>query len=130
MAAPSTLRQLDPLLATVPAAITVDLDVSGDLNILPPSVDTAAFRILQEAVTNMIKHSDARRLAVTVDVQPDALTLRVQNDGVPRPGVRPAGFGIIGMRERVAAFGGTFTAQAQPGSGFLVTARLPLQEHA
>ena len=68
LAAPSTLRQLDPLLATVPAAITVDLDVSGDLNVLPPSVDTAAFRILQEAVTNMIKHSDARRLDVTVDV--------------------------------------------------------------
>jgi signal transduction histidine kinase len=129
-AGPSTLRQLDPLLATVPAAITVDVDVSGDLNNLPSSIDTAAFRILQEAVTNMIKHSDARRLDVTVDVQPAALTLRVQNDGVRGAGVRPAGFGIIGMRERVAAFDGDFTAQAQPGSGFLVTARLPLREHA
>ena len=130
LAAPSTLRQLDPLLATVPAAITVHLDVSGDLNILPPSVDTAAFRILQEAVTNMIKHSDARRLGVTVDVQPTTLTLRVQNDGKPRSGIRPAGYGIIGMRERVAAFGGDFTANTQPGSGFLVTARLPLRERA
>ena len=129
LAGPSTLRQLEPLLATVPATITVDLDVSGDLNNLPSSIDTTAFRILQEAVTNMIKHSDARRLDVTVDVQPAALTLRVQNDGMPRSGVRPAGFGIIGMRERVAAFGGDFTAQEQPGSGFLVTARLPLREH-
>ena len=129
LAGPSTLRQLDPLLATVPATITVDLDVSGDLNNLPSSIDTTAFRILQEAVTNMIKHSDARRLDVTVDVQPAALTLRVQNDGMPRSGVRPAGYGIIGMRERVAAFGGDFTAQEQPGSGFLVTARLPLREH-
>jgi signal transduction histidine kinase len=127
-ATPPTLRQLDQLLGTVPSAITVDTDVSGDLTILPPSVDTTAFRILQEALTNMIKHSDARRLAVTVTVQPDALTLRVQNDGVPHPGAGPAGFGIIGMRERVAAFGGNFTARAQPGSGFLVTARLPLQE--
>lgn len=130
LAGPSTLRQLEPLLATVPATITVDLDVSGDLNNLPSSIDTTAFRILQEAVTNMIKHSDAQRLDVTVDVQPAALTLRVQNDGMPRSGVRPAGFGIIGMRERVAAFGGDFTAQEQPGSGFLVTARLPLREHA
>lgn len=104
--------------------------MSGDLNNLPSSIDTTAFRILQEAVTNMIKHSDARRLDVTVDVQPAALTLRVQNDGMPRSGVRPAGYGIIGMRERVAAFGGDFTAQEQPGSGFLVTARLPLREHA
>ena len=129
MALPSTLRQLESLLATVPAGITVDLDVSGDLDVLPPSVDTAAFRILQEAVTNMIKHSDAQRLDVTVEVQPAALTLRVRNDGTPRSGVRPAGYGIIGMRERVAAFGGEFTAQEQPGSGFLVTARLPLREH-
>lgn len=129
-ATPSTLRQLDPLLATVPAAITVDLDISGDLTVLPASVDTAAFRILQEAVTNMIKHSDAQRLDVTVDIQPAALTLRVQNDGLPRSGIRPAGYGIIGMRERVAAFGGDFTAHTQPGSGFLVTARLPLREHA
>jgi len=130
LAAPSTLRQLDPLLATIPAAITVELDVSGDLDLLPPSVDTAAFRILQEAVTNMIKHSDARRLNVALDVQPAALTLRVQNDGLPRSGVRPPGFGIIGMRERVTAFGGDFTAQTQPGSGFLVMAHLPLREHA
>ena len=130
LAGPSTLRQLDPLLATVPASITVDLDISGDLNNLPPSIDTAAFRILQEAVTNMIKHSDARRLDVTVEVQPAALTLRVQNDGIPRSGIRPAGYGIIGMRERVAAFDGDFTANTQPGSGFLVTARLPLREHA
>jgi signal transduction histidine kinase len=129
LAAPSTLSQLDSLLATVPDPITVDLDVSGDLKILPPSVDITAFRILQEAVTNTIKHSDARRLAVTVDVKPAALTLRVQNDGAPRPRVQPAGFGIIGMRERVAAFGGSFTAAAQPGSGFVVTARLPLGEH-
>jgi len=127
---PPTMRQLDQLLATVPPGVAVDVNATGDLTMLPPSVDTTAFRIVQEAVTNMIKHSDAQRLAVTVAVESDALTLKVHNDGVPRAGARPAGFGIIGMRERVAAFGGTFTARAQPGSGFLVTAHLPLQEQA
>lgn len=130
LAAPPTLRQLDLLLATVPAAIIVDLDVRGDLDVLPLSIDTTAFRILQEAVTNMIKHSDARRLVVTVVVRPDALTLKVQDDGVPRLVKGPAGFGIIGMQERVAAFGGTLTAEVQHGMGFLVTARLPLREPA
>lgn len=127
---PPTLRHLDQLLATVPQEIAVDINASGDLNVLPASVDTTAFRIVQEAVTNMIKHSDAQRLAVTVAVRSDALTLQVQNDGVPRAATGPAGFGIIGMRERVAAFGGTFSARPQPESGFLVTAQLPLQEQA
>ena len=129
-AAPPTLRQLDPLLSTVPDSIAVDLDVRGDLDVLPLSVDTTAYRILQEAVTNMIRHSDARRLAITVGVGPDALTLEVQDDGLPRHTFGPAGFGIIGMRERAAAFGGTLTAEMIPRSGFLVTAHLPLREPA
>lgn len=124
---PLSLSRLDHLLAAVAPAIAVRVQTSGDLEALPPSVDTAAFRILQEAITNTIKHSAARRIMVTLSVRSDRLTLSVQNDGVPPENAGPSpGFGIIGMRERVAAFGGTFSADTRPGSEFVVRAELPL----
>lgn len=127
-AAPS-LGQLDSLLAIVPPTVTVDLVVTGDPATLPATVDITAFRILQEAITNVIKHSDARRVAISVVVEPGVLRIEVRDDG-SRLERDSGGFGIIGMRERVATFGGSFSADFPPGSGFVVTAALPFGEAA
>lgn len=99
---------------------------------LPPDIDLSAFRIVQESVTNVVRHSGADSCTVTVDQRdPETLAVTVEDRG-PVPGharVSPgpgSGYGLTGMRERVAVLHGEFTAGPRPGGGFRVTARLPV----
>jgi signal transduction histidine kinase len=149
------LADLAPLVAQVgEAGLKVWVQVDGERAPVPPGVDLSAYRIIQEALTNVIKHAAASSACVTVRYEPGAVTLEITDDGsaepdgtspragpgeragegraggrgdpdVPSPGT---GHGIIGMRERVAVFGGQFTAGPQPGGGFRVFARLPFPE--
>jgi signal transduction histidine kinase len=89
-------------------------------------VDQAAYRILQESITNVIRHAGPARVTVLLTYGPSDLELRVADDG-RGPGDAPeGGQGIVGMRERAALLGGELTAGSRPGGGFQVRARLPL----
>ncbi|MFD9792869.1 sensor histidine kinase [Streptomyces sp. NPDC059070] len=109
------------------AGLTVRTGTSGAPRALPPGADLAAFRIVQEALTNVVRHSGSRTARVELRYAPGALELRVDDDGPAAP--REAGGGgngLIGMRERAAALGGTIEAGPRPDGGFRVVARLPL----
>jgi signal transduction histidine kinase len=126
------LADLDGLLAEVAkAGLAVRLRVEGTPSPLPPGVDLSAYRIVQEALTNVVKHAGLARAQVVVGYRDHEVTVEVTDDGrgVTAPtGDGPArvGHGLIGMRERVAAFGGDLEAGPRPGGGFRVAARLPL----
>jgi signal transduction histidine kinase len=110
------------------AGLEVDARVEGDARSLPPAVDLSAYRIVQEATTNVLKHAHARRVDIRVRYTETMLALDVRDDGAGN-GVDPAsssGHGLIGMRERVALFGGELRAGRNPAGGFSVHARLPL----
>jgi signal transduction histidine kinase len=94
---------------------------------LPPDVSTVAFRIVQEALTNVVRHAKARQVDVTLAVRDNALHLAVSDDGIglPMEG-RPSGFGLIGIRERVATRDGTMELRARPGGGTVLAVTLPL----
>ncbi|MEU5592862.1 sensor histidine kinase [Streptomyces sp. NPDC020298] len=120
------LRELTDALAS--AGLHVDVTVEGTPHKLSPSTDLTAFRILQEALTNVTKHADTRTAHVRLTHAPDRLTLRVSDDG-PAVAAAPAsahGFGLIGMRERAHSLDGTLTAGPRPDGGFDVTCVLPL----
>jgi signal transduction histidine kinase len=107
------------------AGLPVELLVEGDRGPLPPGVDLSAYRIVQEALTNALKHAGPARARVLVRYAPDELELEISDDG--RGSVQAAGgHGLVGMRERVAFVGGVLESGARPGGGFLVRARLPL----
>ncbi|MEU6053493.1 sensor histidine kinase [Streptomyces xanthochromogenes] len=109
------------------AGLTVATTTTGRRTALPPGADLAAFRIVQEALTNVVRHSAARTARVAVGYEPGALVLRIEDDGPPSSGAAGgSGNGLIGMRERAAALGGTIDAGPVPSGGFRVTARLPL----
>jgi signal transduction histidine kinase len=111
---------------TAEAGVRVDLEIRGDRSRLPAGLDLAAYRVVQEAVTNVIKHAATDCCRVAVGYQQDALTLEI-TDGGSGAGAGPAaGHGITGMHERVAMYGGDFGAAPLPGRGFRVTARFPL----
>jgi signal transduction histidine kinase len=125
------LSQLDDLVSPVrEAGLQVDVDVSGERPQLPPGLDLTAYRIVQEALTNVLKHANARCVRVGVAFQRNHLELEVTDDG--RPGTRGGigapgpGHGLIGMRERVSVFGGTISAGASSDGGWTVRARLPV----
>jgi signal transduction histidine kinase len=125
------LDDLDGLLSRSRAAgLEVDLAVEGAPRRLAQSVDLSAFRILQEALTNVVKHAGRARTSVTIAYGPDALELTIVDggDGGPREPAAAGGHGLIGMRERAALFGGTLTAGPRPGAGFEVHASLPYDE--
>ena len=122
-------------LAERTSGVRVDLDIAGDRPALPAGLELAAYRVIQEAVTNVIKHAAADCCRVRVACPDGALTLEVTDDGDagPSAGQRagqsasPApGHGIAGMQERVGMYGGEFRAGPLPGRGFRVTARFPL----
>ena len=127
------LDSLGQLLEQVRAAgLPVELSITGRPRTLDPGVELSAYRIVQEALTNTLKHAGGARARVDVAYEPDALEVRVVDEGargeagaarIEAPG--EGGHGLIGMRERVAIFGGQFEAGPQPG-GFRVFARLPL----
>jgi signal transduction histidine kinase len=122
------LRELEALVEQARASgATVDLVVAGSQRELAPAVELSAYRIAQEALTNSIKHAPGSTARIRVDYQPDDLAIEVTDDG---PGMQGGvgGHGLIGMRERVELFGGTFEAGSEPGGGFAVRAVLPLAE--
>ncbi|HEX4834536.1 MAG TPA: sensor histidine kinase [Trebonia sp.] len=126
------LSRLPQLCATITAAGTpVTVALGGKQEDLPPAVDHAAYRILQESLTNVLRHAPAGTPAeVGLRYTPDAVTITVTNDGpVPDEAVAPdddiAGNGIRGMRERAASVGGFLDASPRPGGGFTVLADLP-----
>jgi signal transduction histidine kinase len=125
------LARLQDLLAENRAAgLPVELDVVGEQRELPPSVDQAAYRIVQESLTNTRKHAGRARARVELHYADDGLTVLVEDDGSgasgPAERVGPSGGnGLPGMRERAAALGGTLTAGPRPGRGFRVEAGLP-----
>lgn len=114
------------------AGLQVHTEVSGDLKRLPASVDLAAFRILQEALTNVLRHSGQTRSSVYVTCNEQELMLRIENEAATdgsREGYRDTsgtGQGILGMKERATALGGVVEAGLRPEGGFRVCARLPL----
>jgi signal transduction histidine kinase len=125
------LAQLDDLLRSArDAGLAVDVETSGEHVPLPGGLDLTAYRIIQEALTNVLKHANAGSVRVGVAFHRNQLELEVTDDGTPAaPGTLAAagaGHGLIGMRERVAVFGGTITAGPQPDGGWRVHSRLPV----
>ena len=127
----SGLAQLDSLVAGAGATgLEVRTRVEGLARPLPAGTDLAAFRIVQESLTNVTRHAGPASATVLVRYGPDDLTVRVDDDGRgPAAATGPGnGNGIRGMRERVAALGGELTTGPRPGGGFRVQARLPIDE--
>lgn len=126
------LSRVDELVAPLlEAGFTVDLGVTGDLAEIPAVVEFSAYRIVQEAVTNIVRHAGVCNVRLRVSREHDALSVVVEDDGVTPSAdaaVAAAGHGIAGMRERVAALGGTFEARPREGGGFRVAARLPVSD--
>jgi signal transduction histidine kinase len=119
------LAQLDLLLEQVRAAgLDVELHLEGDSQPLPPGVELSAYRIVQEALTNVLKHAQASRADVLLRYGDRALELEVTDDGTGTP-TNGSGHGLIGMRERAALYGGTLTTGGRPSGGFFVAAQLP-----
>jgi len=108
------------------AGLPVTLRVEGDPQGLPQALDVSAFRIVQEALTNTLKHAGPARADVVVRYEPGAVTLEVRDSGAGKANGHGTGHGLVGMRERVAMFGGELDAAAQHGGGFVVRARLPV----
>ncbi|WP_418959494.1 sensor histidine kinase [Streptomyces tritici] len=122
----SGLGLLGELVARAGAAgLDVRTEVTGAPVPLPPPLDLAAYRIVQESLTNVTRHSGARTALVSLDWGPRELRLRIEDDGEGAPEAEPLGSGIRGMAERARAFGGELTA-ANTAAGFRVDARLPL----
>lgn len=124
--APS-LRRLDGLVSQAAAAgLDVSSRIEGEPRPLPAPVDAAAYRIVQEALTNVVRHARATHATVTIGYGPRNLTLQIEDDGQGGAAKATAGGnGIRGMRERVSALGGELEAAPLPGHGFRVRARLP-----
>ena len=116
------------------SGLPVVLGISGDLARVPPPASRAAYRVVQEALTNTLRHAGPAATAVSLSVASDGLHVRVHNQGsiaAPAPGYdqsQPAqpGHGLRGMRERVEALGGRLQAKPDAAGGFTVTADLPL----
>jgi signal transduction histidine kinase len=123
------LAQLDPLLDTVRSAgLPVEVVRTGTARELPAGADLAAFRVIQESLTNALKHAGLASALVTLDYAADRVTIEVADDG-RGPSLEPGvGHGLIGMRERVGMFGGTLVTSARPGGGFVVHAEIPVEE--
>jgi signal transduction histidine kinase len=124
------LAGVDALVAQARAVgLSVELHVGGTCQPLSPGLDLTAYRIVQEALTNVRKHAGAQRAQVRVDYR-DALEIEVVDDGREMTTVNGSGHGLVGMRERVALYGGTLDAGPRPGGGFRVRAVLPIGEPA
>lgn len=125
------LADLDDLVARMSAAgLTLTLRVAGHRREVPAAVDLAAYRVVQEAVTNVLRHAGTPAARVEIGYGPRELTVAVSDSGGRRPdgGVGERGLGIAGMSARVTALGGAFTAGPRQPAGFLVSARFPLPE--
>lgn len=130
-----SLDRLDGLLDQARhAGLALDIRMVGQRVALPAGVDLSAYRIIQEALTNVIKHADATHVEVSIDYQPKVVRIVVIDDGHGPSANGLAGFGagqgLVGMRERAAIFGGTLCAGPAPAAGWKVEATLPLASPA
>jgi signal transduction histidine kinase len=126
---PPGLSQLDRLVDRVRATgLPVELTITGDPRPLPGGLDLTAYRLLQEGLTNTLRHSDRpARAEVAITYGESALELSVRDDGAPTASVAEAGHGLLGLRERVAVYGGQLVARPRTGGGFELLATLPLE---
>ena len=123
------LDQVESLLkAARDAGLEATLKVTGDRRLLTGAVDLSGYRIVQEAITNVLKHANASRVEVILDYQPHALALAISDNGSGATATigTSTGHGIIGMRERVEMFGGELATDSSSLGGFTVRARLPI----
>jgi signal transduction histidine kinase len=122
------VARLDTLIEQVRAAgLPVELTVEGEPRRLPTGIDRSAYRIVQEGLTNTLKHAGPAHASVRLRYADQALELEVLDDGCgPRAG-GAGGFGLIGMRERAELYGGVLAADPRPGGGYALRARLPLE---
>jgi signal transduction histidine kinase len=120
------LAEIERLAAmTLDAGVRVEVEWHGNREPLPADIDLSAFRIVQEAVTNVVRHAGTDRCLVWIDQQDGYVSIEVTDSG--RGGTAAGtGYGIMGMRERAALLGGDFSAGPRPGAGFRVVARLPV----
>jgi signal transduction histidine kinase len=124
-----SLAQLDQLLRRVrEAGLPVELEVEGKPRPLPPGLDLSAYRIVQEALTNTLKHAGCARAWVTVRYGEELLELEIADDGHPASNGASGGHGLAGMRERARLFGGEVEAGKRAEGGYAVRARLLLRE--
>jgi signal transduction histidine kinase len=122
-----TLAELGALVSQVrEAGLQVDLRIEGQPTPVPPGVALSAYRIVQEALTNVLKHAGPARAWVLVRYGIRGLELEISDDGCGPGAPANGGHGLVGMRERVALYGGNFDAGARDGGGFVVRAQLPL----
>jgi signal transduction histidine kinase len=117
--------------ATTAAGVRVDVDWRGERRPLPPDIDLAAYRIVQESVTNVVRHAGTASCRVRISRDDEALSIEVADDGAARSGepggaASGTGCGLAGMRERATLLDGDFAAGPGPAGGFVVTARLPV----
>jgi signal transduction histidine kinase len=123
------LDRLTELLDRAEAAgLRVELDVDGDPRALPAPVDLAAYRIVQEALTNVLRHAEARTVRLALTHEPSRLLIRIRDDGSTSGAAEGCGHGIDGMRERARALSGRLTAGPHPEGGYEVRAELPIPD--
>jgi signal transduction histidine kinase len=121
------LDDLDALVSGVRAAgLAVRVEIQGEPSTLPPGLDLSAYRILQEGLTNALKHARARHARVLVRYGADDLQIEIQDDGQGPATNDGLGHGLVGIRERVKIFGGDMSAGPAGAGGFVLRARLPL----
>ena len=119
------MQTIETLIGTVRGAgLPVELDVEGTSRELPPGVDLAAYRVVQEALTNALKHAGPARAWVRVHWGTEELTLEVANDGRNAP--EGNGYGHVGMQERLRLYGGRLESGARPEGGYVVRAHVPI----
>ena len=124
------LDGLDSLLEDVGrAGLPVRLHVDPGPAPLPRAIDLSAYRIVQEGLTNALKHARARRADVTLRYAPNELQIEVRDDGDGGAANGAPGYGLVGIRERVKIYGGEMNAGTAPGGGFVLSARLPLDRY-
>lgn len=125
------LDGLESLVAEVGrAGLPVELHVEGEPGPLPRAIDLSAYRIVQEGLTNALKHARATRADVTVRYEPHALQLEIRDDGLGSATSDGLGHGLVGIRERVKIYGGEMSAERENGGGFVLSTRLPLSSAA
>ncbi|MET8213793.1 histidine kinase [Streptomyces sp. NPDC005373] len=109
--------------------LAATLTIEGQRHDVPAAVDRTVYRIVQESLTNIARHADAATASVRIDCRPNALAIRIDDDGKATPGTAPTpGLGLLGMRERVAALGGRLRAEPRGEGGFTVQAELPVDQ--
>jgi signal transduction histidine kinase len=110
------------------AGLPVDLHVDGEPVPLPRGVDLSAYRIVQEGLTNALKHAHASTADVTVRYRPEELAIEVRDDGLGSTTTDGLGHGLVGVHERVKIYGGEMVAGTTAEGGFLLSTRLPIAE--